>query len=153
MNDSNRNKAKSRAPTEEELFYQKWGYETLKANIKTVNEVLKQLITINVTLLGGGVAFIANFDVSNVISSLIMLCFFIGLIVAFLGAIPYESEVDIRIPLQIKRHKKEALKQKRRFLFVAGGLTLSGLFLSICVVTEIQFLFNSLDKAKIFNLK
>ncbi len=45
-------------PSEEEEFYVAWGRETLKSNLVFANEVLRQLVTLSATLLGGSIAFL-----------------------------------------------------------------------------------------------
>jgi len=137
MSSSQPVKAISRIPTDEELFYQDWGRETLKANIGIATEVLKQLITINVALLGGGAAFLEGSDVGSLSRALILFSFFVGLIVSLLGVMPTESKVDIRIPKEVKRHKSKALNRKRLFLGVSAGFTIFGLLVASLVVSGV----------------
>ena len=65
----------ARATTEDEAFYIQWGYETVKANIGTANEILKLLITINVALLGSGAAFLYKPDLSETVRIIILAAF------------------------------------------------------------------------------
>lgn len=141
MSDENIIQGESRATTEDEAFYIKWGYETVKANIGTANEVLKLLITINVALIGGGAAFLYKSDVPESFRITILAAFFIGLILAFIGIFPRESAIDIRIPAKIKTHKNRVLNSKRRFLWAASTFTIFGLLASAMAVSGIRICF------------
>lgn len=138
MSNGQPTKATSRAPTEDELFYQEWGRETLKANIGNAIDVLKQLITINVALLGGAAVFLEGSDLAPASRALILFAFFVGLVSSLLGVIPTESEVDCRVPEEVKRHKSRALNQKRWFLGISAGFTVIGLLLATMVVLGVQ---------------
>ena len=131
----------SRVTTDDEVFYIQWGYETVKANIGTANEVLKLLITINVVLIGGGAAFLYKSDVPENFRIIILAAFFIGLILAFVGIFPRESAIDIRIPEKIKAHKNRVLDSKRCFLWVASVFTIFGLLASAIAVSGIRICF------------
>lgn len=138
MNEDEVIKGKTRATTEDEAFYVQWGYETVKANISTANEVLRLLITINVALIGGGAAFLYKSEISEIVRIIILAAFFIGLIVAFVGVFPRESAVDVRIPDRIKAHKDRVLQSKRHYLWSASAFTIFGLFASALAVSGIQ---------------
>lgn len=138
MNSIQPKKAISRVPTSEEIFYQEWGRETLKANIGIVTDVLKQLITINVALLGGGAAFLQSSDVGTAPRALILFAFFVGLISSLFGVIPTESKVDWRVPEEVKIHKSRALSWKRGFLSVSAGFTVLGLLVAAMVVSGLR---------------
>lgn len=106
-------------PTEEEIFYTTWGQETVKNNITLCNDILKQLITISSALLG--VSIIYDHIVSNeTMKIIVLLSFFISLIVAFIGLLPYENKVRLDTPEDIKTHKRNALKHKRHYLWVSA---------------------------------
>lgn len=134
-------KASARPSTEDEVFYRQWGYETVKANISTANDVLRLLITINVALLGGGAAFLHESSISEGFRIALLVSFFIALIIALVGVYPKESKIDARIPTEVKEHKEAVLKRKRLFLKLAVGFTLTGLLVSILAVTEMQICF------------
>lgn len=138
MTDEKIVQGKARATTEDEAFYIQWGYETVKASIVTANEVLKLLITINVALIGGGVAFLYKSDVSESFRIAILVAFFIGLMLAFAGVFPRESAIDIRIPEKIKAHKNRVLDSKRRYLWAASIFTVFGLLASAMAVSGVR---------------
>lgn len=106
-------------PTEEEIFYITWGQETVKNNITLCNDILKQLITISSALLG--VSIIYDHIVTNeTLKIFVLLSFFISLIVAFIGLLPYENKVRLDTPDDIKTHKRKALTHKRQYLWVSA---------------------------------
>ena len=102
-------------PSEEDAFYITWGLETIKRNITLCNDIMKQLITINCALLGVTIIF-DQILTNNILKILVLLSFFFSLIISFLGLLPYNNKVNIKIPEDIKSHKKNALKHKQRFL-------------------------------------
>lgn len=110
---------KGKKPTEEHLFYLKWGQETIKNNIALANGILKQLITLSSALLGLSIIY-ESIVTSEILKIFVLISFFASLIVAFLGLLPYEDKVNIHAPLDIKEHKKKALKHKRRFLWISA---------------------------------
>jgi hypothetical protein len=109
-------------PSEEEKFYIEWGRETIKNNLIFANEVLRELVTLNSALLGGSIAFLDDTMLDPTLKPIVVALFLLSLIVSFLGIMPYESFVDLRVPDQIQQHKRRALRWKRRFLWTAGGL-------------------------------
>jgi hypothetical protein len=49
---------KSLPPSDEDIFYLKWGEETIKKNIENAHGVLTQFLTLNVSLMGGSIVFL-----------------------------------------------------------------------------------------------
>ncbi|WP_143166325.1 hypothetical protein [Halomonas cupida] len=131
-------KGSARQPTEDEVFYRQWGYETVKANISTANDVLRLLITMNVALLGGGAAFLHESTITDGFRIVLLVAFFIALATALIGVYPKETKIDARIPADVKQHKESVLQRKRLFLKLAAGFTLAGLLLSIFAVTGLN---------------
>ncbi len=109
-------------PSEEDHFYLTWGRETLKNNLAFTNEVLRQLVTLNVSLLGGSIAFLDEKLIDPNFKKVVIILFFLSLVVSFIGMMPYQSTVDLRIPAKIKENRAKAFKWKRRCLWIAGGL-------------------------------
>lgn len=106
-------------PTAEEIFYTTWGQETVKSNINLCNDILKQLITISSALLGVSIIF-EQIVTSETLKFFVLLSFFISLIIAFIGLLPYENKVRLDTPEDIKEHKRKALKHKRRYLWISA---------------------------------
>ncbi|WP_143063041.1 hypothetical protein [Halopseudomonas bauzanensis] len=131
----------ARQPTEDEMFYRQWGYETVKANISTANDVLRLLITVNVALLGGGAAFLHESTIAEGVRIVLLVSFFIALTIALIGVYPKESKIDARIPSDVKQHKDAVLQRKRLFLKLGSGFTLAGLLASIFAVTGLRVCF------------
>lgn len=106
-------------PTEEEIFYTTWGQETVKNNITLCNDILKQVITISSVLLGVSIIY-DHIVSSETLKIFVLLSFFVSLIVAFCGLLPYENKVRLDTPDDIKTHKSQALKHKRQHLWVSA---------------------------------
>jgi hypothetical protein len=114
-----------RAPTREGLFYVEWGAETLKRNLTLANEVLRSLLTLSATMLGGSIAFLDKVA-TRPFPGIAAVLFLLALIASLLGVLPYEGEVDLRIPKQIEQHKRAAFEKKVLLLKTAGGLLALG---------------------------
>ena len=125
-------------PSTEDEFYLKWGYETVKNNIKFSNEILKQIITLSTTLLAASIIFEYIIPYTWV-KILVLLSFFISLVTAFVGVLPFERSVDLNSPSDIKRHKRAALKHKRWYLWISAGMLIIG-FIAILAVLIVRLL-------------
>jgi hypothetical protein len=118
-------------PSSDDMFYFRWGRETLKGNLTLANEVLRQLVTLNSALLGGSIAFLDEAVVDASFKPWIVGAFTISLILSFVGMMPYEALVDLRVPEEVRRHKELAFKSKRRYLWSAGVCLAAGFGLAI----------------------
>jgi len=100
---------KSKPPTKNELFYIKWGEESIKKNIENAHSTLTQFLTLNTALMGGSILFMKPENINKEWLSLSLILFFIGLFTSFLGILPHETKVNPISPSQIKEHKNNAL--------------------------------------------
>lgn len=116
-------------PSEEDNFYISWGRESIKNNLIISNEVLRQFTTISTTLLGGSAIFLDDKVIDIKFKPWIIIFFLFSLIFSFLGIIPYEGYVDLRVPNKIKEHKEKALKCKINYIYIAGGFCAAGFLL------------------------
>jgi len=114
-------------PSDEDLFYLKWGEETIKKNIENAHAVLSQFLTLNVSLMGGSIVFLDPKHINQVWLVASLSLFFIGLCIAFVGLLPHESSISSISPSEIKTHKKQALLKKRRFMWCCAIATGGGL--------------------------
>lgn len=122
----------SRKPTEKDLFYLNWGLEIVKNQFNVANEVLKQQISICITLLGVSVVFDDLFNDNNKLKLLVVIIFFIGLIISFFGLIPFERKnVWLDSPSDIEDFQKEAVAYKRKCYLFAGISIFVGIFLVV----------------------
>ncbi|MCD8031147.1 MAG: hypothetical protein LUF85_10100 [Bacteroides sp.] len=122
-----------RPPTEEETFYLDWGRESLKNNIRLSNDILKQQITISSALLGVSLIF-QEILTTNSIKIAVVLSFFLSLIIAFIGLLPYERKVLLEVPAEIKSHKLKALRHKRYYLWTSALCLVVGF---ACIIAEL----------------
>ena len=118
-------------PSEDNEFYVTWGRELLKNNLSFANEVLRQLVTLNTALLGGGIAFLNDTMIHPGFKQVIIVLFFLSLAVSFVGIMPYQGAIDARIPAEVKRYKEGAFRWKQRYLWTAGGLLVTGFLVSL----------------------
>ncbi len=109
-----------RPPSPEEVFYLQWGREALKNNINLLNDVLRQLVTLDTALLAALIGFLHEIQIPEWSKAIVLSSVSISLLLAFIGVLPYRAEVDLRKPEHIRVHKEKALSYKRRFLTVAA---------------------------------
>ncbi len=132
MTNVNKNKPiQATAPSEDDEFYIAWGRETLKNNITFANEVLRQLVSLNVALLGGSIIFLDDKLLDSTFKLFIILAFLLSLIFSFAGIMPFGRYVDLRVAEDIRRHKRLVLSWKLYFLGTAGVLLGIGFILAL----------------------
>src|SRR5262249_49452294 len=84
-----------------DLFYIELGQETYKRNVPFLNEVLSKLITLNASLLGGGLYFLKEDVIPSWSRVLAVIFFLIATLVAFLGILPYSGTINPFDPKQV----------------------------------------------------
>ncbi len=123
-------------PAEDDEFYIAWGRESLKNNISFLNDVLRQLLTIDVTLVAGSIVFINTKLLNSFFNIFFVFTFFGSLIAALLGIMPFGLIVDLRVPEDIRKHKTFVFTWKLKLTILAGGLLIVGFvfaFISLLV--------------------
>lgn len=119
-------------PTAKENFYLNFGLELLKNQLNLANELLKQQISICIALLGVSVIYDDLLKDSHILKFVVVLLFFISLICAFLGLIPYhKKKVNYDVPTEIERFTDEALQHKRRYYWISALLIVVGIAIII----------------------
>ncbi len=114
----------------DDKFYLDWGRESLRNNLRLLNDVLRQLVTLTSTLLGGTVVFLDEKIINPSYKIYIIMAFFIALIIAFIGMLPHTSKVNLSSPSAIKEHKIKSTRIKRYLVLGAGTLVFVGFFLT-----------------------
>ena len=110
---------------EEDIFYLEWGQESVRSNLQHARDTLKQLLTLNAGLMGGGVVFLEEARIGRA-QGFVLSAFFIALVLAFVGVLPYEGKVNLDSPTSIRDHKRRALAHKRAFIWASGLIMLIG---------------------------
>ena len=124
-------RVRGRPPSTDEQFYLEWGYETLKNNFNLLNEVLRQLLTLDAALLAAAIGFLDKIKIPDWSKAFVLILLCASLVISFLGVLPYKGKVDLRKPEDIKLHKEKALASKRRFLWIAASLLFVSFVISI----------------------
>jgi hypothetical protein len=127
------------ALSEEDEFYIRWGYESLKANLQLCNAVLRQLVTLSAAFLGSGAYFLQNGAMSAPLIALTLGLLFVSLVAALLGVLPYSGTVDLNAPKDLKAHKTNALKSKRRYILLSAAPLILALLVAGVSVTVTQW--------------
>jgi len=104
--------------------------KALERMVTTTDDMLKTLITMSSALLAVGVIF-DDFVKSPLVRAIIILLFFIGLIISFLGVLPFKIRYDIEDAGEQKEQQIAIFKRKRRHLWLSAAATASGFVLII----------------------
>ncbi|UFP95817.1 hypothetical protein [Gloeobacter morelensis] len=108
-----------RQPTEDELFYVDWGKETIKQNLSFLNDVLRQLLTLNTALIGSSAVFFDESILGKDFKLAVIIVFMFSLFVCLVGVLPVETDVNPQAPGLVKEHKQKATKWKRCLLYIS----------------------------------
>jgi len=103
---------------------------TLERMIKTTDSMLTTLVTMSTALLAIGVIF-DDFVKSPLLRALIILLFFVGLILSFLGVLPFRVRYDLEDAQEVKEQQITIFRRKRRHLWMSAGATALGFVLII----------------------
>ena len=118
--------------TLEDTFYLSWAEESLKNTLPFLNDVLRQLVTLSSTLLGGSIAFISINMIGPRYHYVATISFFLALITSFIGILPRRGSVSFQDISQNQHDLEAALNWKLRLCRIAGVLIAFG-FLAIIV--------------------
>ncbi|MCU0469776.1 MAG: hypothetical protein MUF58_14350 [Arcicella sp.] len=125
----------SREPNEKDKFYLNWGLELLKNQFNLANELLKQQISICITLLGVSVVFDKLFDNNPKLKFLVVFIFFLSLISAFIGLMPFDRKVVwLDSPDDIEKFQRDALHYKKCWYYTSGVFIALGI---LCIIYHI----------------
>lgn len=119
-----------RPASPEQEFYYQWGLETLKNNFTVLNDVLRQLVTLSASLLGGSIAFLNPRLIGTGYKNAVVITFFVALVFDFFGMMPYEGKFDPQVPDSVKRHKDRAVRRKRIWAWITAGLLTAAFLLA-----------------------
>ena len=113
-----------------------WVVETSKASMKTASEALQRLVTVNIALLGGSIAFIKPDMMPAYFHVVSNLVFFFSLATAAYGSMPVSYHVLALLPADIAEKKEQALSHRLLFLRCATAFLLVGFalaFVGVCI--------------------
>lgn len=113
-------------PSEEELFYKRWGWETLKENISILNDVLKLFITLDAAILSAYLGFYSKITLPPWIKIILFTLLIISLCSSIVGTYPVSMKVNLNKPQEIKSYKSKRVKFKGFCLAVASGALILG---------------------------
>ncbi len=116
MNDQNT--INGTAPSDEDKFYINWGRETVKENIKVLNDTLRLFITLDTAIISGYLTFFNKLNIQNSILKIIPIALIISsLIIAIYSIYPKSDKISMISPSQIKIFKQERYELKKCGLF------------------------------------
>ncbi len=106
-------------PTGEELFYKKWGWQTLQENIKVQNDVLKIFITLDTAILVAYLGFYDKFSICLWIKILLFALVTTSLLSSIVGIFPKPIKVNLNMPYEIKTYKEKRSRFKSTCLIIS----------------------------------
>lgn len=104
--------------------------DTLQRLIATTDTMLNTLITMSSALLAVIVIF-ENFVKSPLARIIIVLIFFMGLVISFLGVLPFNIRYDIEEEEELKQQQINTFLRKRRHLWWSAGVLATGFLLIV----------------------
>lgn len=136
-------KEEVRLKTEDD-YYAEWALESIKSSINLANDVLRQLLTLSTSLIGGSVVLTESKLLYPPHLRFIVIVFFIaGLVYAFMGVIPYEHTY-IRDIKEFKRAKVSALATKQKHINKSASCIFMGIIAALALL-EINEIHNSFN--------
>ena len=125
---------KGTAPSDEDKFFIEWGRETVKENIKVLNDSLRLFITLDTAIISGYLTFFEKINIhSNILKIIPISVVIMSLIIAICGVYPTSIEISMISPSQIKNFKQDRFNSKKR------GLFWSSLFLIFAFLLYLTF--------------
>lgn len=109
-----------RPPTVEENELLDWAEEVVQKSLTTVQDNLRQMVTLNTALLAGSAALLAQMHVARVCVGLSAVLLIISLSVALFGMFPREATVRVNSPDDIKEKRDRGIRVKMNCLKGAG---------------------------------
>lgn len=114
--------------SEVDVMLKTWALDSYKTQFPFMIDVLKQLVTLNVSLLGGSFFFLNESNMPKPFRVGLAVLFLLSLMSAFAGLIPYHGQVNVFVPASIRAHK-EKLANYRMLWITAASLFLIGGFI------------------------
>ena len=99
-------------PTAEELFYKKWGWETLRENIKMLNDIFKLFITLETVIITTFLGLYLTINIHVCVKNIIFTLLTLSLISSIIGIYPFARKVNLNKPSEIKSYKLYRMKTK-----------------------------------------
>ena len=118
-------------PSDEEDFYLTWGQELPKTNLALLNDVLKQLVTLNTALLGGSVVFLSRTVMGAEFRNAVISMFLLSLCTAFVGILPYIRRIILRDPNHVKQVIQSAFTWKLHLVRIAAAFLVLGFIVAL----------------------
>jgi hypothetical protein len=121
----------SHVTTPTEKLYLALADEAIRQTIPRLNDALSRLVTLGTAMAGGSLVFLRD-DVCTVWGRVLAAaCFFLALATAIYGSIPRNPNVDRYEVPAIQGGFTRAVAVKKRWVWLASGLLLAGIFVAI----------------------
>ena len=113
-----------------EVLYHQIGEDLAKKQLPFTNDLLRQLLTMSVSLAGGGLYFLDDKMCDKGFKLVAVGMFFVGVIFALLGVLPYRDRFCISAPHQVKDFVDRAITWKDGMIWGASIFLFFGLIVA-----------------------
>lgn len=113
--------------TPKDDFFLEWGREQIKGTPPALNASLQHIITIDVALVGGGLAAAGSDTLPGWWGVGAVALVFLSLAVSLWGVYPVGRRVRWRVPADIERFAVETIRRKQRSMFASFVLLVAAL--------------------------
>src|ERR1043165_2349730 len=124
-------KVQGEFPDPMDVFYTEVGNDIFKRNVPFLNEVLRQLLTLSVRLMGGSLFFLSEATCDQRYKFVAICFFFFAMLAAFIGVLPFRDSVRIGDPAHIRASIKKAITWKDGFVWTASIFLILGFFVML----------------------
>lgn len=100
-------------PKAVDLKYIDWGWELHKKRLDFATELLRNLLTFDVAVIGIYIAFVDKKIIDLEFGKGILFFLFLSLIISFGGVLPYEKDIYLDCPAEIKEMTDSSFYRKR----------------------------------------
>ena len=102
------------------------GKKMIESGVESVQDTLRQLLTLATALLGGSIALTSDQLMPQLCKVATVACFLITLGISFWGMIPYAARISPNLPETVREARSKALEWKLSRLRWAGYSLIAG---------------------------
>ena len=123
-------------PSQEELFYKRWGWETLKENISVLNGVLKMFISLDAAILAAYLGLHDKVTINPSAKIALSVLLLVSLCASIAGVYPIPAKVNLNKPAAIRSYKLKRVRFKKICLLVASGTLIGGFIVLLAALVS-----------------
>ena len=118
-------------PNSTEVFFAEWGDEIYKRTPTFLNEILRQLLTLSISLMGGSIAFLSDSLIEKNCKLAAVILFFLGMICSFVGIFPFRDNFERRCAKDIRESIDRSIAWKDGWIYGSAVFISLGMLLAL----------------------